>query len=308
MTLLKTNFHQHFPKNPDIVYDCVKIAVLDTGIDTTENCIKGAVKQQRVKVVKSFVAGDTSADDDFGHGTHVASLLLKVAPRAKVFVLKIAKTDEILSIKSITEAIDYAANELRVDIITMSFGLDRENSEVQAAIRNAFFKNILMFAAASNSGGNLKVKYPARKDEVICVYATDGSGNAFTKNPNNLTSSSFHFATLGVGVKSSWPRKLQNPPLKLGEASERRQTGTSFATPIVAGIAACIIEFAIVHGLSEELLAVLKTRQGMQKTLLKLMVDDTPRSGLHYVHPWKMFEDDRSALSIVYEMTEILKS
>ncbi|PVH76523.1 subtilisin-like protein [Cadophora sp. DSE1049] len=190
----------------------------------------------------------------------------------------------------------------------MSFGLDKENAEVQTAIRNAFFKNILMFAAASNSGGNLEVKYPARKDEVICVYATDGSGNAFTKNPNNLTSSSFHFATLGVGVKSSWPRKLHDPPLKVGEASERRQTGTSFATPIVAGIAACIIEFAIVQNVPDELLTVLKTRQAMQKTLLKLMVDDTPRSGLHYIHPWKMFANDRSEESIVYAMKDILGS
>tara|TARA_R110002060_G_scaffold32636_3_gene43216 strand:+ start:365 stop:649 length:285 start_codon:yes stop_codon:yes gene_type:complete len=77
--------------------------VLDTGIDITESCIKGALRQQRVKFVKSFVPGDSSASDDFGHGTHVASLLLKVAPRAKVFVLKIAKTEKILCTKSIAE-------------------------------------------------------------------------------------------------------------------------------------------------------------------------------------------------------------
>ena len=163
-----------------------------------------------------------------------------------------------------------------------------------------------MFAAASNNGGNIEVKYPAKKDEVTCVYATDGSGNPFDKNPNTMKSSIFHFATLGVGVKSSWPQKLHDPPLKREEASERRQTGTSFATPIVAGIAACIIEFAIVQNLPDDLLDVLKTRQGMQNTLHKLMVDDTPRSGLHYIHPWKMFANNRTEDSIVYAMKDIL--
>lgn len=204
------------------------------------------------------------------------------------------------------KAINYAANDLRVDIITMSFGFDKEKASVQAAILNAFSKNILMFAAASNSGGNRDVKYPARKDEVICVYATDGSGNPFKGNPTTMISSSFHFATLGEGVKSTWPRKLQDPPPGPDEPSERRQTGTSFATPIVAAIAACIIEFAVVQNLSEDLLRVLKTRQGMQKTILRLMVDE--RSGLHYVHPWKMFSYDRTDNMIIDMMTDILRS
>lgn len=88
--------------------------VLDTGLDTAEGFIKGAVKLKRVKAVKSFVPGDSSTSDEFGHGTHVASLLLKVAPYAQVFVLKVAKREEILAAESISD-VSQARNLLGCD-------------------------------------------------------------------------------------------------------------------------------------------------------------------------------------------------
>lgn len=78
-------------------------AVLDTGLDEKEPSIKGAVRQKRLRVMKSFVPGDSSTSDDFGHGTHVASLLLKVAPHVQIFVVRIAKMEEILSTKSVAD-------------------------------------------------------------------------------------------------------------------------------------------------------------------------------------------------------------
>ena len=128
-----------------------------------------------------------------------------------------------------------------VDIITMSFGLEEEHGGMQKAIIEAYSKNILMFAAASNEGGNRIVTYPARKEQVICIYATDGKGEPYRSNPTPI-GNSYRFATLGEGVKSAWPKGL-----KKGAAPEQRMTGTSFATPIAAGIAACLLEFAIVH-------------------------------------------------------------
>jgi len=73
----------------------VKIAVLDTGIDTSHEFIKGS--RRRIKDRKSFVKDDVSIEDNDGHGTHVAALLLDVAPDAEVYIAKVATDIEIPS-------------------------------------------------------------------------------------------------------------------------------------------------------------------------------------------------------------------
>jgi subtilisin family serine protease len=185
-----------------------------------------------------------------------------------------------------------------VDIITMSFGLEEEHGGMQKAIIEAYSKNILMFAAASNEGGNRIVTYPARKEQVICIYATDGKGEPYRSNPTPI-GNSYRFATLGEGVKSAWPKGL-----KKGVAPEQRMTGTSFATPIAAGIAACLLEFALVHGMPDNSYSSLRTRQGMQAVFGKLLVD--VRKELHYIHPWRLFSESREPLDILLLMKDTL--
>jgi len=73
----------------------VKIAVLDTGIDMQHNYIKGCKKANRIKHVKSFVTDDKGLDDVCGHGTHVAALLLKVAPECQIYIAKVASGGKI---------------------------------------------------------------------------------------------------------------------------------------------------------------------------------------------------------------------
>ena len=83
----------HSRKVPGYVRDYdtqpIKIAVLDTGVDLTHSFIKGAKKQNRIKLTKCFVEGVTT-QDSHGHGTHVAALLLKVAPDAQLYIAKVA--------------------------------------------------------------------------------------------------------------------------------------------------------------------------------------------------------------------------
>jgi len=189
----------------------------------------------------------------------------------------------------------------------LSFGLDDNDEDVQNEISEAFRRNVLIFAAAANHGGNKRVSYPARNDHVICVYASDGLGKPFDGNPTALEDSVYRFATLGMAVKSYWPRD-ENRDTKITpeQQGRRRMTGTSCAVPITAAIAACILEFAYINSLQRELLSILKTRQGMQKVLKGLMVAPNPHQGFHYICPWEMF-DKRNEQEIIFSMKECLR-
>ncbi len=81
----------------------VKIAVLDTGIDSDHPSIKGALKIKRIQMARSFVKNDKSPEDRFGHGTHVTQLLLDVAPDAQLYVAKVAEKETIPQDHNIAE-------------------------------------------------------------------------------------------------------------------------------------------------------------------------------------------------------------
>lgn len=104
-----------------------------------------------------------------------------------------------------------------------------------------------MLAAASNDGANRatadQVPFPARMSEVICINSSDGYGNPSAFNPPAVDGT-FNFMTLGESV----PIPLEPDGYQRGEAhgeNVHRETGTSFATPIGASIAACFMEFLL---------------------------------------------------------------
>jgi hypothetical protein len=69
----------------------------------------------------------------------------------------------------------------------MSFGfpkLDEHLDGIQSAIEEAFQRRVLMFAAASNHGGNKDIAFPANQDQVICVNSTNGQGDPSGFNPS----------------------------------------------------------------------------------------------------------------------------
>jgi subtilisin family serine protease len=170
----------------------------------------------------------------------------------------------------------------------MSFGLEEYHPGMHEAIARANHNGIILFAAASNEGGTREVTYPAKHDEVVCVFSTDGHGNSLGINPTPMEKSGYNFATLGQAVKSAWPTTLQE-----GEEPERRKTGTSFATPIAAGVAACLLEFALMSDLDDGLYKILRRHQGMQAVFAKHLCGEGKRGELHHVHPWALFGGNR---------------
>jgi subtilisin family serine protease len=140
----------------------------------------------------------------------------------------------------VLKAIDYAASVWGVDIISMSFGFEEQDDTIEAALVNAERKDVLLIAAASGVGRDMvnALSWPAaRQDNVMCIYATDGEGNPYPENPR-WRKDNYHFATIWVMVPG-W-----SPPAADGIFHKTHRSGTSIATPVAAGIAACVLNLS----------------------------------------------------------------
>ncbi len=270
----------------------LKIAVLDTGIDMTHPDI--VAREEQIKSKYNWTDGKRkhAVQDNNGHGTFVTGLLLDYAPDAELYVAKIAedsapsppglvakvsilhtfyKPPFFFSFQSsrivfnlCQQAIDYAVDKWKVDIISMSFGYPTDRTrpegfdELEGAILNAYHQNVLMFAAASNSGANLDRAHPARNQNVICIHSTDAQGNRSRFSPTALIDDK-NLATVGEAVESAWPVRFCDR--ETNPNSVLYKSGTSYATPIAVGIASFLIQYARLY---------LPQRAGMMKVQMNL--------------------------------------
>src|SRR5690348_15282257 len=96
-------------------------------------------------------------------------------------------------------------------MISMSFGFPSRDldgyDELERAIEQAYSRHVLLFAAASNSGGQLGRAYPARDIHVGNVHSTDTHGNCLRFSPTAAPEEA-NAATVGETVESSWPAHL----------------------------------------------------------------------------------------------------
>lgn len=142
---------------------------------------------------------------------------------------------------------------------------------MQSSIERLVEAGKIIFAAASNGGGNESRAFPASLDGVFCIHVSDGKGNKVGINPAPVSDD--NFSTLGNAIDSKW------------NGEEVYISGSSFAAHVAAAIAANALEF-IRHNLAgkNDRPKDFYTPRGM-KELFRCLSDRI--DGYDYVKPWK---------------------
>ena len=209
------------------------IAVLDTGADLDHPDLQ-------VKVLtdldKDFVNDDLSADDDHGHGTHVSGIAAATTDNAlgvaglgwevSLLPLKVLDGDGNGDAATLAAAIDYAV-EHGADVINMSLGGAQDCGwPLEEAVREAYRSGVILVAAAGNNLGPVDM-FPANCEHVLGVAATD-EADAWPSYSNHADHVSV--AAPGSGIYST-----------IWGGGYGDDSGTSMATPHVAGLAALLM-------------------------------------------------------------------
>ncbi|GAM36684.1 hypothetical protein TCE0_018f05966 [Talaromyces pinophilus] len=266
----------------------IRVAIIDSGILSHEHCedlqeldplIYGA--QKRIIGRRSWVGDESDCNDTCGHGTHVARQFLEVAPHADLIIAKVSSNMAVplKHIHYVAEAIEWAVENHNADIISLSLGLDQDHEGIDAILDRVLNLNgrqgcrrRIIFAAASNRGSNRMRAYPARKRGVICIHASEGDGDTGSFNPDPEQESD-NFSTLGIDIMSLHRGK----PIYI--------SGTSYATPIAAGIAANMLQFAKQNlEMQEEDKSLLYSYFGMRQVFKNISY---PRGKYDYICPWR---------------------
>jgi thermitase len=207
----------------------ITIAVLDTGVDLNHPDLYGKIVQGY-----DFVNNDSVAQDDHGHGTHVAGIaaaetnnstgVAGLSWGARIMPLKVLDEHGDGYYSDVADAVLYACDH-GAEIINMSLGGSSYSSTLDQAVEQAYADGCLMAAASGNGYGN-GVDYPAKYAETIAVAAT---------NQNDQRAG---FSDYGPEVDVAAPG--EDIYSTVWNDSYSYKDGTSMATPYVAGLAAMI--------------------------------------------------------------------
>ncbi|MBA3901490.1 MAG: S8 family serine peptidase, partial [Bacteroidetes bacterium] len=209
--------------------------VLDSGIDLQHEDLNVSGKDSKSFV--SWGSGRNSANDDNGHGTHVAGTIgaikgngkgvVGVAAGAELVAVKVFGPNGSARLSDILSGIDYIAQKAKTgDVTNMSFGGGVSLSLDQATI-NLANKGVLISIAAGNSSDDASKYSPARtgdKHANIFAIAAMRQGDSWASF-SNFGQPPVQFIAPGVDVLSTWPGN-----------SYHSLNGTSMSAPHVAGI------------------------------------------------------------------------
>lgn len=206
------------------------IAVIDSGVDPAHPDLAG-----KLLPGYNFLAGNTDTQDVYGHGTKVAGTAAAMSDNFEgvagvawgnpIMPLLVLGSDGYATYYDIARAITYAADQ-GVRVINISLGGPNSSSTVQNAVDYAWNRGAMVFACAHNYSTSAPY-YPAACTHAVAVSATTAS--------DTLAS----FSNYGDWIDLAAPGVSILTTTRGGGYGACN--GTSFSSPIAAGLAALIL-------------------------------------------------------------------
>ena len=215
----------------------VSIAILDTGVDLSHPDLQG-------KIVSSVnFSSSATASDMYGHGTHVAGIaaaatnngvgVAGLGYNSSLMNVKVLGDDGSGSYAAVASGIVWAADH-GARVINMSLGGTTASTTLESAVNYAWGKGAVVVAAAGNDASTTP-PYPAAYSNAIAVAATNADDTlASFSNRGDWVD----ISAPGVSIYSTVP--TGSCPL-CASSGYRYASGTSMASPFVAGLAALVI-------------------------------------------------------------------
>ncbi len=212
----------------------VTVGIVDTGVDGRTPQLSGRV----LRGVDLTRPGAGPADSDcFGHGTFIAGIVAAaqvpgvgfagVAPEARILPVRVANNAADGSVGLLAAGIR-AAVDRGASVINVSASTEQPSQPLADAVRYAAEHDVVVVAAAANGAQKgAGVSYPAGLPSVLAVGAVNAAGQRadFSQTGPHLA-----LAAPGVDVVSIGP----------GGPGQWQGSGTSYAAPFVAGVAALV--------------------------------------------------------------------
>lgn len=213
--------------------DEVVIAIVDTGVELNHSDLAA-----KIVTGNTFVRRTSSANDDSGHGTHVASVaagqsnnqtgVAGVSWHARIMPVKVLNRFGFGRTSDIANGIEWAVNN-GADIINLSLGGSEPSNRLRQAVEYADDHGVLVIAAVGNEyQSGSPISYPAAYDTVLAVGASDRND----RHADEFSSSGSYLDVVAPG------EDIQGAFLN---DTYESYTGTSMASPSVAGLAALLL-------------------------------------------------------------------
>ena len=207
----------------------VRVAVVDSGIDTEHPDLKGKVKES-VEIVAEeghLEFRPSTSGDQAGHGTACAGIITSVAPDVELYSVKVLGPQGSGSGEMFLVGLDYAIKQ-KFHVINLSLGTTKREyfGAVHDLLDRAYHAGCIIVAAANN------LPYPSYPS--ICTSSVVSVVKRSGEDPFNFAyryGQVIEMVAPGVEVKTTWPG-----------GGYRQLTGNSFACPYIVGIVALIKE------------------------------------------------------------------